>query len=161
MHPTTLIFLSYYQQIKIYNKKNSWLLCLADITSWFIIYQILTPIWHGFSYWPFHRLTVNHQDHYDSPRTYNRDNMKIPINWQFYHPSCWSRFCVHHVKNIFICVTPCFYWGLQCGKRPLAKCEWKFRVASKIHLLLASLASNSCKASWNLKTLATITGLQL
>ena len=120
MHPTTLIFLSYYQQIKIYNKKNSWLLCLADITSWFIIYQILTPIWHGFSYWPFHRLTVNHQDHYDSPRTYNRDNMKIPINWQFYHPSCWSRFCVHPVKNIFICVTPCFYWGLQCGKRPLA-----------------------------------------
>jgi hypothetical protein len=31
-------------------------------------------------------------------------------------------------------------------------------VASKIHFILASLASNSCKASRNLKTLATITG---
>jgi hypothetical protein len=36
--------------------------------------------------------------------------------------------------------------------------EWKFRVASKIHFILAGLASNSCKASRNLKTLATITG---
>jgi hypothetical protein len=45
--------------------------------------------------------------------------------------------------------------------RQLAKCEWKFRVASKIHFILAGLASNSCKASRNLKTLATITGLQL
>jgi hypothetical protein len=45
--------------------------------------------------------------------------------------------------------------------RQLAKREWKFRVASKIHFILAGLASNSCKASRNLKTLATITGLQL
>jgi hypothetical protein len=45
--------------------------------------------------------------------------------------------------------------------RQLAKGEWKFRVASNIHFILASLASNSCKASRNLKTLATITGLQL
>jgi hypothetical protein len=34
----------------------------------------------------------------------------------------------------------------------LAKGEWKFRVASKIHFILAGLASR------NLKTLATITG---
>ena len=45
--------------------------------------------------------------------------------------------------------------------RQLAKGEWKFRVASNIHFILAGLASNSCKASRNLKTLATITGLQL
>ena len=45
--------------------------------------------------------------------------------------------------------------------RQLAKCEWKFRVASKIHFILAGLAINSCKASRNLKTLATTTGLQL
>ena len=32
--------------------------------------------------------------------------------------------------------------------------EWKFQVASKIHFILAGLASNSCKASRNLKTLA-------
>jgi hypothetical protein len=43
----------------------------------------------------------------------------------------------------------------------LTKGEWKFRVASKIHFILAGLMSNSCKASRNLKTLATITGLQL
>ena len=36
--------------------------------------------------------------------------------------------------------------------RQLAKGEWKFRVASKIHFILAGLASR------NLKTLATITG---
>ena len=42
--------------------------------------------------------------------------------------------------------------------RQLAKGEWKFRVASKIHFILAGLASNSCKASRNLNTLATITG---
>ena len=42
--------------------------------------------------------------------------------------------------------------------RQLAKGEWKFRVASKIHFILAGLASNSCKASRNLKTLVTITG---
>ena len=42
--------------------------------------------------------------------------------------------------------------------RQLAKGEWKFLVASKIHFILAGLASNSCKASRNLKTLATITG---
>jgi hypothetical protein len=42
--------------------------------------------------------------------------------------------------------------------RQLAKGEWKFRVASKIHFILAGLASNSRKASRNLKTLATITG---
>ena len=42
--------------------------------------------------------------------------------------------------------------------RQLAKGEWKFRVASKIHFILAGLASNSCKASRNMKTLATITG---
>jgi hypothetical protein len=36
--------------------------------------------------------------------------------------------------------------------RQLAKSEWKFRVASKIHVILAGLASR------NLKTLATITG---
>jgi hypothetical protein len=29
--------------------------------------------------------------------------------------------------------------------RQLAKGEWKFRVASKIHFILAGLASNSCK----------------
>ena len=46
----------------------------------------------------------------------------------------------------------------QCGKQPLAKGEWKFRVASKIHFILAGLASNSCKARRNMKTLATITG---
>ena len=45
--------------------------------------------------------------------------------------------------------------------RQLAKGEWKFRVVSNIHFILAGLASNSCKASRNLKTLATITGLQL
>ena len=48
--------------------------------------------------------------------------------------------------------------------RQLAKREWKFWVASKIHFILAGLASNttnSCKASRNLKMLATITGLQL
>ena len=45
--------------------------------------------------------------------------------------------------------------------RQLAKGEWKFRVASNIHFILAGLASNSCRASRNLKTLATITGLQL
>jgi hypothetical protein len=39
--------------------------------------------------------------------------------------------------------------------RQLAKGEWKFRVASNIHFILAGLASR------NLKTLATITGLQL
>jgi hypothetical protein len=44
------------------------------------------------------------------------------------------------------------YRGKQCGKRPLAKGEWKYRVASKIHFILAGLASR------NLKTLATITG---
>jgi hypothetical protein len=38
--------------------------------------------------------------------------------------------------------------------RQLTKGEWKFRVASKIHFILAGLASR------NLKTLATITGLQ-
>ena len=38
----------------------------------------------------------------------------------------------------------------QCGKQPLANGEWKFRVASKIHFILARLASNSCKASRNL-----------
>ena len=43
----------------------------------------------------------------------------------------------------------------------LAKGEWKFRVASNIHFILAGLASNSCKASRNFKTFATITGLQL
>ena len=45
--------------------------------------------------------------------------------------------------------------------RQLAKREWKFWVASKIHFILTGLASNSCKASRNLKTLATLTGLQL
>ena len=40
----------------------------------------------------------------------------------------------------------------QCGKRLLAKGEWKFQVASKIHFTLAGLASK------NMKTLATITG---
>jgi hypothetical protein len=35
------------------------------------------------------------------------------------------------------------------------KGEWKFQVASKIHFILAGLASNSCKASRNMKTLAT------
>ena len=40
----------------------------------------------------------------------------------------------------------------------LAKGEWKFRVANKIHFILDGLASNSFKASRNLKTLATITG---
>ena len=45
--------------------------------------------------------------------------------------------------------------------RQLTKGEWKFRVASKIHFILVGLASNSCKASRNLKTLATINGLQL
>ena len=43
----------------------------------------------------------------------------------------------------------------QCGKRQLAKCEWKFRQASKIQFIFAGLASR------NLKTLATINGLQL
>jgi hypothetical protein len=33
--------------------------------------------------------------------------------------------------------------------RQLAKGEWKFRVASNIHFILAGLASNSCKASRN------------
>jgi hypothetical protein len=42
--------------------------------------------------------------------------------------------------------------------RQLAKGEWKFRVASKIHFILAGLASNRRKASRNLKMLATITG---
>ena len=42
--------------------------------------------------------------------------------------------------------------------RQLAKGEWKFQVASKIHFILAGLASNSCKASRNMKPLATITG---
>jgi hypothetical protein len=42
--------------------------------------------------------------------------------------------------------------------RQLAKSEWKFRVVNKIHFILAGLASNSCKASRNLKTPATITG---
>jgi hypothetical protein len=37
----------------------------------------------------------------------------------------------------------------------LAKGEWKFRVASNIHFILAGLAIR------NLKTFATITGLQL
>ena len=45
--------------------------------------------------------------------------------------------------------------------RQLAKREWKFWVARKIHFILTGLASNSCKASRNLKTLATLTGLQL
>jgi hypothetical protein len=36
--------------------------------------------------------------------------------------------------------------------RQLAKGEWKFQVASKIHIILAGLASK------NMKTLATITG---
>jgi len=45
--------------------------------------------------------------------------------------------------------------------RQLAKREWKFRLASKIHFIPAGLASNSCKASRNLKTFAMITGLQL
>ena len=40
----------------------------------------------------------------------------------------------------------------QCGKRLLTNGEWKFQVASKIHFILAGLASR------NLKTLATITG---
>ena len=40
--------------------------------------------------------------------------------------------------------------------RQLAKCKWKFRVASKIHFIPAGLASNSCKASRNMKTLATL-----
>ena len=53
---------------------------------------------------------------------------------------------------------PSFFGQGQCGKRPLAIGEWKFRVASKIHFILAGLASNSCKASRNMKTLATITG---
>jgi hypothetical protein len=42
--------------------------------------------------------------------------------------------------------------------RQLANGEWKFRVASKIHFILAGLASNSCKASRNLNMFATITG---
>ena len=45
--------------------------------------------------------------------------------------------------------------------RQLAKFKCKFLVASKIHFILAGLASNSCKASRNLKTFTTITGLQL
>ena len=50
---------------------------------------------------------------------------------------------------------------VQGWKKPLAKREWKFWVASKMHFILAGVASNSFKASRNLKTLATITGLQL
>ena len=46
-------------------------------------------------------------------------------------------------------------------RSPTGQSEWKFQVASKIHCILADLAGNSCKASRNLKTLATITGLQL
>jgi hypothetical protein len=48
-------------------------------------------------------------------------------------------------------------WG-ETTARQLAKGEWKFRMASKIHFILAGLASNSRKASRNLKMLATITG---
>ena len=47
------------------------------------------------------------------------------------------------------------WWVMQCWKRPLAKCEWKFRVASKIHFILARPASR------NLKMLVMITGSQL
>jgi Ca2+/H+ antiporter len=38
----------------------------------------------------------------------------------------------------------------------LGKGEWKFQVASKIHFILAGLASNTCKASRNMKTLAIV-----
>jgi hypothetical protein len=51
----------------------------------------------------------------------------------------------HDIKDSYIAV-----WettGCQ-----LAKGEWKFRVASKIHFILAGLASR------NMKTLTTITG---
>jgi hypothetical protein len=47
------------------------------------------------------------------------------------------------------------WWVMQCWKRPLANCEWKFRVASKIHFILARPASR------NLKMLIMITGSQL
>ena len=47
------------------------------------------------------------------------------------------------------------YTVWETTTRQLAKGEWKFRVASNIHFILAGLASR------NLKTLATITGLQL
>ena len=45
--------------------------------------------------------------------------------------------------------------------RQLVKCKWKFWMASKIHFILGGLVSNSCKASMKLKTLATMTGLEL
>ena len=61
--------------------------------------------------------------------------------------------------NNLVCYT--FKSDMQYGKPLLAKGEWKFRVASNIHFILAGLASNSCKASRNLKTIATITGVQL
>ena len=57
-----------------------------------------------------------------------------------------------------ICIV-CTVWETTACQ--LAIGEWKFRVASKIHFILAGLARNSCKASRNLKTLATTTGLQL
>jgi hypothetical protein len=63
-------------------------------------------------------------------------------------------------KTFFISpLNPITVW--ETTARQLAKREWKFRVASKIHFILVGLASNSCKTSRNLKTLATITGLQL
>ena len=43
----------------------------------------------------------------------------------------------------------------ETNARQFAKCKWKFRVASKIHFILAGLASR------NLKKLATIAGIQL
>ena len=61
----------------------------------------------------------------------------------------------HFLFVVYICI-PIPVW--ETTTRQLAKGEWKYRVASKIHFILAGLASNSCKASRNLKTLATITG---
>ena len=61
-------------------------------------------------------------------------------------------------KKINLIQSFCHITVWETTARQLAKGEWKFRVASKIHFILAGLASNSRKASRNLKTLATITG---
>jgi hypothetical protein len=96
-------------------------------------------------------------------------NFMILIFWSIINNTFFLTFFNFWNKNSFlICFCNCVidYWQFaitmsclpQCGKRPLTKGKWKFWMANKIHFILAGLASNSCKASRNLKTLATITG---
>ena len=71
-----------------------------------------------------------------------------PSNNEHSYPTWFQRFDFIDDSNGHRVMTIYTVW--ETTARQFAKGEWKFRVAS-----------NSCKASRNLKTLATITGLQL